>query len=136
MEETSLKNPLREGLTAERVAPPCSLVIYGASGDLTQRKLVPALFGLYQKHLLPSCFHLIGTSRTEMSSETFRARLKDFLRQSGTQFSDSLWQGFADNIDYIAGEYDDLNVFERLATLLRETDRMKCTMHNRIFYLA
>lgn len=131
-----MKNPLREGLTAGRIPAPCVLVIYGASGDLTRRKLVPALFGLYQKHLLPAAFHLIGTSRTPMTSEAFRENLKQFLFQSTAHVSDTLWEGFAGNIDYLPGGFDDPPAYERLAARLDDLDRQKGTLHNRIFYLS
>ena len=91
---TLLENPLREGLSNGRVAPPCSLVIYGASGDLTARKLVPALFELYEKHLLPMSFNLIGISRSVISDEDFRKKLKEALLQSKPQISESIWGTF------------------------------------------
>ncbi len=131
-----LHNPLREGLSRERIPPPCILVLYGASGDLTHRKLVPALFGLYQKNLLPSSLHLIGTSRTVMSSETFKENLKSSLKKSIPQLSDSLWEGFSQNIEYLPGGFDDPEAYARLAAHLDETDRKKGTLHNRIFYLS
>jgi len=134
--ETSLKNPLRESLTTGRIPAPCVLVIYGASGDLTQRKLVPALFGLYQKHLLPAAFHLIGTSRTPLTSELFRENLKHFLLQATPHISDTLWEGFARNIDYLPGGFDDPSAYERLAARLYTLDQQKGTLHNRIFYLS
>ena len=134
--DTALKNPLRESLNTERVAAPCIMVIYGASGDLTHRKLVPALFDLYRKHLLPSAFHLIGTSRTKMTSEEFRANLKQFLLQSISHLSDTLWDGFAENIDYLPGGFDDPESYGELAARLDTLDRQKGTLHNRIFYLS
>lgn len=134
--ETPMKNPLREGMESERAAAPCALVIYGASGDLTHRKLVPALFGLYQKHLLPAAFHLIGTSRTEIATEEFRANLKRFMRESIPQLSDALWEGFAQNIEYLSGGFDDPKAYANLATRLDTLDRKKGTLHNRIFYLS
>jgi len=134
--EAPLTNPLREGLTTERVAAPCTLVIYGASGDLTHRKLIPALFGLYQKHLLPTAFHLIGTSRSVISSETFRANLKRFLKESVPHLSDTLWEGFSRNIDYLPGGFDDPQAYAHLSRRLDELDREKGTSHNRVFYLS
>ena len=134
--ETPLTNALRAGLTNERVATPCTLVIYGASGDLTHRKLVPALFGLYQKHLLPTAFHLIGTSRTVLSSEEFRADLKRFLLESVPTLSDALWEGFACNIEYLPGGFDEPAAYARLSRRLDELDKEKGTHHNRVFYLS
>lgn len=90
-----LENPLRQGLFSDRVPPPCSLVIYGASGDLTARKLVPALFDLYQKHLLPTSFSLIGISRSKISDDEFKQRLKESLKKSEPQLSDALWNSFS-----------------------------------------
>lgn len=131
-----LENPLREGLFADRVPPPCSLVIYGASGDLTQRKLVPALFDLYEKHLLPASFNLIGISRSKISDDEFKQRLKESLKQSEPQLSDSLWNGFSQNFRYMAGGYDDFKSYQALSKMLDEVDQENGTAGNRIFYLS
>src|SRR3970040_716709 len=131
-----LENPLREGLFADRFPPPCSLVIYGASGDLTQRKLVPALFDLYEKHLLPASFNLIGISRSKISDDEFKQRLKESLKLSEPQLSDSLWNGFSQNFRYMAGGYDDFKSYQALSKLLDEVDQENGTAGNRIFYLS
>ncbi len=131
-----LENPLRKGLPSERVPAPCSLVIYGASGDLTHRKLVPALYDLYEKHLLPSSFSLVGISRSKMSDEEFKQKLKESLKGSEPQLSDSLWNSFSQNFHYLAGGYDDPKVYQSLATLLDEFDAENGTSGNRIFYLS
>src|SRR5215216_603744 len=68
-------NLLREGLRRERTAPPCAMVIFGASGDLTSRKLIPALYDLALQRLLPAGFSVIGTARQEMDSDSFRAAM-------------------------------------------------------------
>jgi glucose-6-phosphate 1-dehydrogenase len=133
---TLLENPLRQGLSSDRVPAPCSLVIYGASGDLTHRKLVPALFDLYQKHLLPTSFSLVGISRSKMSDEEFKQKLKDSLKQAEPQLSDSLWSSFSQNFHYIAGGYDDIKAYQSLSALLDEKDRDNGTSGNRIFYLS
>ena len=73
----SLANPLREGLQVERTAPPCVVIIFGASGDLTRRKLVPALFRLAEQRLIPAEFAIVGISRSKMSDEDFRSRMRD-----------------------------------------------------------
>jgi glucose-6-phosphate 1-dehydrogenase len=131
-----LENPLRQGLSSGRVAPPCSLVIYGASGDLTARKLVPALFELYEKHLLPVSFNLIGISRSAISDEDFRKKLKEALLQSKPQVSDAIWNSFSQNFHYHAGGYDDFKVYQALAVKLNELDEKNGTAGNRIFYLS
>ena len=71
MTETPLENPLRAGMRLEKVAPPCTIVIFGASGDLTKRKLVPALFRLTQEGLMPAEFAIIGVARQPLDDERF-----------------------------------------------------------------
>lgn len=131
-----LENPLREGQSSGRVAPPCSLVIYGASGDLTARKLVPALFELYEKHLLPVSFNLIGISRSPISDEDFRKKLKEALVQSKPQISDAIWNSFSQNFHYLVGGYDDFKVYQALSDKLDMLDEKNGTSGNRIFYLS
>jgi glucose-6-phosphate 1-dehydrogenase len=131
-----LVNPLREGLSANRVPAPCSLVIYGASGDLTSRKLVPALFNLYRKHLLPTSFSLIGVSRSPISDDEFKQKLKEMLKQEDPELTDALWNSFSQNFHYLAGAYDDLKAYEKLSNLLDQKDRNNGTAGNRIFYLS
>ena len=131
-----LENPLRQGLFADRVPAPCSLVIYGASGDLTHRKLVPALFDLYEKHLLPASFSLIGISRSKITDEDFKKGLKEALKQSEPQLSDSLWDSFSQNFHYVAGGYDDAKTYHALSQLLDKMDKENGTAGNRIFYLS
>ncbi|HEY5037868.1 MAG TPA: glucose-6-phosphate dehydrogenase [bacterium] len=132
----TLENPLRQGLLSGRVSPPCSLVIYGASGDLTHRKLVPALFDLYEKHLLPTSFNLIGISRSKISDDEFKQKLKESLKESEPQLSDSLWNSFSQNFHYIPGGYDDFKIYQSLAKRLDELDQENGTAGNRIFYLS
>lgn len=129
-------NPLREGLARLRVPPPCAMVIFGASGDLTRQKLIPALFGLYQKHLLPPSFHLIGISRSELSTGEFRDNLKRSILDKAPDVSDNLWNGFAKNIEYQSGGYDDPQTFAKLGVLLDAADGEKGTAGNRVFYLS
>jgi len=131
-----MENPLRENLMADRVPAPCSLVIYGASGDLTHRKLVPALFDLYRKHLLPTSFNLVGISRSRLTDEDFKKHLKESLKESQPQLSDSLWDSFSQNFHYLSGGYDDFKSYQNLATLLDGLDRKNGTAANRIFYLS
>ncbi len=135
-EPEMLENSLRQGLFSDRMPRPCSLVIFGASGDLTQRKLVPALFDLYKKHLLPPSFNLIGVSRSPLSDEEFKKRLRDALKQVDPQLSDPLWESFSQNFHYHAGGYDDFRAFQELSRLLDDKDQKNGTQGNRIFYLS
>ena len=131
-----LENPLRQGLLSDRVPPPCTLVIYGASGDLTHRKLVPALFDLYEKHLLPTSFSLVGISRSKMEDGEFKMKLKESLKESEPQLSDSLWDSFSQNFHYLSGGYDDFKVYQNLSKFLDIKDQENGTSGNRIFYLS
>src|SRR6187431_1461775 len=102
-------NPLREGLRLERMAEPCTMVICGATGDLTERKLGPALYNLLLGGFLPPEFTVVGFARREMSDDEFR----DHLRQGVDHFSrnrpikESIWDSFAQGIVYHRGDFDD-----------------------------
>src|SRR5256885_13805653 len=97
MSAAIMENPLREGLRLERTAEPCTVVIFGASGDLTKRKLLPALYRLVQERLLPAEFAIVGLARTEMSHEEFRARMKEAVAQfsEAKHVDEEGWQSFA-----------------------------------------
>src|SRR5918911_2568604 len=97
MQEVVNDNPLRAGLRLERTAPPCAMVIFGASGDLTKRKLVPALYNLAQDRLIPAEFAVIGTSRTAMSDEEFRARMREDVAEHGADrtVDETVWESFS-----------------------------------------
>ncbi|HEX6656118.1 MAG TPA: hypothetical protein VF153_07910, partial [Candidatus Limnocylindria bacterium] len=105
----ALANPLREGLRAGRMPEPCTMVICGATGDLTERKLGPALYNLLLGGFLPPEFTVVGFARREMSDDDFR----DHLRQGVDRFSrnrpikESLWDSFAQGIVYHRGDFDD-----------------------------
>ncbi len=116
---------------------PCVLLIFGATGDLARRKLMPALFRLHVKGLLPPGFAILGASRRPFSHEQFRA----FMREACTTFgasppSDAQWAGFAARLYYEAGHFTDQTLFQRLNMSLREIDHQHDTRGNRIFYLA
>ena len=88
-------------------AEPCAIVIFGASGDLTKRKLLPALYNLGSYHLLPAHFSIIGVARRPLSDDIFRDQLGKDLAELGTQPVDpNLWGKFRERISYCAGEFD------------------------------
>ena len=132
------KNPFREGMPRERLIEPCSMVIFGATGDLTSRKLIPALYNLTRARLLPAGFAVVGVARRPFSHETFR----DDMRKSVDTFSRSrpvipeVWDDFAKGLFYHQGEFTDPGAYKRLATSLQEVDRERGTRGNHIFYLA
>jgi glucose-6-phosphate 1-dehydrogenase len=114
---------------------PCALVIFGASGDLTARKLVPALYNLYLHDGLPEPFVIVGASRTSMSHAEFRERLK--ASYAATEKADlTQWEEFAANLFYQPVVYDSLDSYVELAGYLRKLDEKYHTGGNRVFDLA
>ncbi len=111
------------------------MVIFGASGDLTQRKLIPALFSLEGKQMMPDDVRIIGMGRTEYSDERFRQHLRDALESEGVLDLD-LWQKFSERLSYLTGDYDEPETYRRLGERLEQFDKQFGTRQNRLFYLA
>jgi glucose-6-phosphate 1-dehydrogenase len=96
----------------EKPAGPCIVVIFGASGDLTKRKLMPALYNLAAQKLLPEQFAVVGAARSEKNDETFRTDMHAALQEFGTQkLNGDYWNEFAPKLHYLQGQYDDSNAF-------------------------
>ncbi len=116
----------------------CIIVIFGASGDLTQRKLAPALYNLAKEGLLPDCTTVLGYGRTDLTDDAFRQRLQASVsRFSRTQPLDkSAWDALAAHAFYQQGSYDQREDFVKLQARLQELDQSAQTHGNRIFYLA
>jgi glucose-6-phosphate 1-dehydrogenase len=131
-------NPLRQGLDSNRIADPCNIVFFGASGDLVKRMLIPAMYNLRLGDILPTNFGIVGFSRSQVSNEQFR----DQMREAVDQFSrsgpakDPLWSDFANRMTYVPGEFDDVDAFHRLRQQLEENDEKLGTQGNRLFYLS
>src|SRR6185436_3111485 len=118
-------------------SPPCVMVIFGASGDLTKRKLIPALYNLKQSKLLPDNFSIIGIARAEMSDEEFRTRLRDEMNEFATEKVDAqIWQWIADRLFYLSGDFEDDKTFDRLKQSLEKLDAGHNGEGNYLFYLA
>ncbi|MBI3537372.1 MAG: glucose-6-phosphate dehydrogenase [Chloroflexi bacterium] len=134
----SIVAPMRVGLTSARVPPPNILVIFGATGDLTQRKLVPSLFDLYCDKRLPNAFSIVGFARREKSHELFRDELRAAVNQFSRHKTDGnpRWEDFARGIFYHQSEFEDANGYARLAQFLDELDQERGAQGNRLFYLA
>ena len=131
------ENPLLEGLRRRRTPEPCALTIFGASGDLTQRKLFPALYSLAVRHLLPEHFAVVGVARTQMTTEAFVERMRDAVQEHGRdEFHPETWDELAAGVRYVAMEFDDDAGWEGLASALNELDEERGTDGNRIHYLA
>ena len=122
---------------AGRPGDPCIMVICGASGDLTKRKLIPALYNLAKDNLLSKEFALVGFARNEMTTEEFRNRISDEIGQFATTKVDpDLWHWFARRIYYISGDFDDPAAYGRLRDLLTKLDGEHGTHGNYFYYLA
>jgi glucose-6-phosphate 1-dehydrogenase len=134
---TLLENPLRVGLRQERIPEPLIIVIFGASGDLTQRKLVPALYQLKRERRLPAELTIVGVARRDWSHDYFREQ----MRQGIEEFSDGignqeLWKDFAEGLYYCSGNMDEPESYQKLKTFLEELDGKRGTRGNRVFYLS
>ena len=130
-------NPLLEGLQIRRRPEACVLVIFGASGDLTQRKLMPALYSLAYRRLLPDHFAVVGAARTEESDEDFRERMKEAVQRYGRdEFRQEVWDELATGMRYATLEFDDEAGEGELTRLLREVDTERGTQGNRVYYFA
>src|ERR1700752_3175549 len=113
---------------------PTSIVIFGASGDLTQRKLVPSLFNLYRKGRLPKQFRIVGYGNTAFSDDQFRAHLKEGMKEFASfKYKSDEWGTFSSNLVYQQGRYTDLADFKKLGNLLKNWE---ISSGNRIYYMA
>jgi glucose-6-phosphate 1-dehydrogenase len=122
---------LLDGLEADRRAQPCVLVVFGASGDLTSRKLLPAVERLASRRLLPSAFSVVGVARTQWSDDDFRAHALAAVDHPGPE-----WRSQVSRFRYVAGDYSEPETFDRLRVVLEEIDATLGTAGNRVFYLA
>ncbi|MFM1872154.1 MAG: hypothetical protein RL398_1576, partial [Planctomycetota bacterium] len=129
-------NPLGDELRGARHARPCAVVIFGATGDLTKRKLVPSLMGLAKDGLLPTGFAVLGFARREWSDEHFRAELRDGVEQFGRSETMASFEKLADRFTYHCASFEDPAGYHALAAKLDAIDRQHGTRGNRIFYLA
>jgi glucose-6-phosphate 1-dehydrogenase len=135
---TVMDNPLREGIRLERTAEPCTVIIFGASGDLAKRKLIPALYRLVQERLLPAEFAIVGLSRTPMSHEEYRAKSKADVEQfsEAKRVDEEVWNSFAQGVYYLPSDIGNPDDYRKLGELLAQVDRERGTQGNRLFYLS
>jgi glucose-6-phosphate 1-dehydrogenase len=131
-------NPLREGLEQERVPDASCLVIFGASGDLTQRKLIPALYALAHDGLLPAGQTIIGFARPDFSDDAFRLAMREACDKYARvrPVDDAVWDNFSKGLFYVRGDFSDPEGFNRLNKKLQECDKTRGTGGRRIYYLA
>lgn len=123
----------------EAVAPvePCTLVIFGGSGDLARRRLIPALYNLLLDGLLPSNYVVLGLGRTPMSDEEYRAAVRDgVVKHSRQALIEDTWNAFSRHLFYLRGENDDPQTYFRLKARVEELEQAMELPGNRIFYLS
>jgi glucose-6-phosphate 1-dehydrogenase len=131
------ENPLLEGLRRRRTPEPCALTIFGASGDLTKRKIFPALYALAFRRLLPEHFGVVGVARTEMSDDEFRTRMEEAVKEFGRdEFREDVWRELAEGTRYVSSDFADDTGEDRVLNCLNALDEDRGTAGNRIYYLA
>ena len=130
--------PFPVGVPPLPQADPCTVVILGALGDLTRRKLVPALFDLACIGCTSGQFRVLGVGRDELSDDEFRERLRAGVTGSKEmgEFSDEEWRQFAQRMYYVAGELEDQQVYNRIAERLETLDAQEGASANHLFYLS
>ena len=131
------ENPFLDTLITRQRAEPCTMVIFGATGDLTNRKLIPALYNLAASSDLPTQFKVLGFARREKTDEEFRSELEEGNKKFSRQGHNAeLWASFAQSIHYHCSEFTDASGYARLKTVLDKFDAERGTPANRLFYLA
>ena len=132
--EPSLQDPLR----FHRQTPPCTVVIFGANGDLTKRKLLPALYRLAWEGRLAPGFAVVGISRTALSDDEFREHMRESVEKylEDSPFDEDLWRSFAQGLFYMAGDVSDQEMYRRLADCLKQVEQSRQTSGNILFYLS
>lgn len=127
---------LLEQLCIETTPEASTIVIFGASGDLTKRKLLPAIYSLFRRGLLPDNFAVIGVARTAMTDEAFQAEVADSIRKYGEERAETPADAFAGHFCYTPGSYDDSGTYDLLKERLKQVASERRTEGNVLFYLA
>jgi glucose-6-phosphate 1-dehydrogenase len=131
-------NPLREGLPRQRVPEPCAMVIFGASGDLAHRKLMPALYSLAHEGLLPPYFSIVGVAFQEFTTASFRDEMKKAVMEFSRYkpINEAAWNALAEGIFYVHGDFAKDETYAELKKVLADSDEKRGTSGNRLFYLS
>lgn len=132
-------NPLRAGLAGERIGDPCTIVFFGASGDLFKRMLLPAIYSMRLRGTLPTDFALVGFSRTKYDDASFRAYCReqlDTFMPADQKPQGGLWDDFSARIGYVTADFKDTRHFTQLKELLKRNDTQFGTGGNQLFYLS
>ncbi len=136
---TSYVNPLRDARDKRlpRIAGPSGIVIFGVTGDLSRKKLMPAIYDLANRGLLPPGFALVGFARRDWANEDFAKVVHDSVRQyARTPFSEEVWRHLAEGFRFVSGSFNDDDAFDALAATLADLDRVRGTGGNHAFYFS
>ena len=136
---TAEHNPLRDphDKRLPRIAGPCSMVMFGVTGDLARKKLMPAIYDLANRGLLPPGFSLVGFARREWADQDFAKVVEDAVRaHARTPFRPEVWRALAEGFRFVPGAFDDAAAFQDLARTVEELDRERGTGGNHAFYLS
>jgi glucose-6-phosphate 1-dehydrogenase len=134
---TTQENPLLEGLPMAQTPEPCVLVIFGASGDLTKRKIFPALYALAFRRMLPEHFAVVGAARSDWSDDEFRHNMEAAVREFGRdEFREDVWERLAEATSYRSFDFADDAAADELGRYLTQVDEERGTEGNRVYYLA
>jgi glucose-6-phosphate 1-dehydrogenase len=133
------RNPLRDPADRRlpRIAGPCGMVLFGVTGDLSRKKVMPAIYDLANRGLLPAGFSLIGFARRDWADEDFAQIVHDSVRQhSRTEFREEVWKQLAEGFRFVSGDFDDDEAFANLRRTIEELDETRGTGGNHAFYMA
>ena len=134
---TTTENPLLEGLRLRRTPDSCALVVFGASGDLTRRKLFPALYSLAVRGLLPERFGVVGVARTEQTTKEWISTMESAVREHGRdELRSDAWRELAAGMHYVGTDFADDAGEDAVVQALQELDERRGTAGNRVYYLA
>jgi glucose-6-phosphate 1-dehydrogenase len=140
MSEGTEENPLRAGLSSggDRLPEPCTIVIFGASGDLTKRKLVPGLYSMARERLLPPSLAIVGVARRPIPDDEFRKQMREGADKYARRrpVDAELWKSFEQGIFYVQSEFHDTEGFARLKARLEEIEAQRGIPSNRVYYLS
>jgi glucose-6-phosphate 1-dehydrogenase len=131
------QNPLLDGLRVRRRPDPCILVIFGASGDLTSKKLIPALYALAVRRLLPERFAIVGAARSDETDDQFKARMEQAVKDHARDpFEDEAWERLSSGMRYVTLDFADEKAEDALRDTLLALDKEMGTLGNRVYYFA
>jgi glucose-6-phosphate 1-dehydrogenase len=133
--DSNFSAPMNPG-AAGMPGDPCAMVIFGAGGDLTKRKLMPAIYNLATRKLLPEQFAIVGVSLDPYSSEQFRDQMTKDIREYAGVNTDSSWEAFAKRLYYLSGDFNDAELYRKLGQMLAQIEKDHGTEGNCLFYLA